>query len=237
MSIPFTTDQFLDIFAKYNVAVWPAQLVIYLLGVSCVVLVLLRCIWSTRIISLTLSLFWLWMGVAYHFLFFSKINRAAWLFGAIFIVQSLIFIYAGVITRKLSFHFPRDVYGIWGAVILAYAFIVYPAIGYLAGQRYPAVPTFGLPCPTTIFTFGILLWARPKVPIYILIIPLAWSLIAFFAALSLTITEDFGLLAAGLVATGLVVLRNNKAARDFTSIAIESCSKPEPSSLTIKNRL
>lgn len=213
MSLPFSTDQFLDIFAKYNVAVWPAQLLIYLLGVSCVVLAQLRGIWSSSIISLILSVFWLWMGVAYHFLFFSKINPAAWLFGAIFILRSLIFIYVGVIKRKISFHIPRDVYGIGGTVILAYVFIIYPAIGHLVGQRYPAVPTFGLPCPTTIFTFGIFLWSRAKVPVYTLIIPLAWSLIAFFAAVSLTITEDFGLLPVGLTATVLVVLRNTRASR------------------------
>lgn len=211
MSLPFTTDQFLDVFAKYNVAVWPTQLVFYLLGGSCIILALRHRAWSGSIISLILSLLWLWMGLVYHFLFFSKINQAAWLFGALFVLQSLIFIYAGVITGKLSFHFPRDVYGIWGAVILAYAFIIYPAIGYLIGHKYPAAPTFGVPCPTTLFTFGILLWAKPKVPVYVLIVPLAWSVIGLFAALSLNITEDFGLLAAGLVATGLVVLRNNKA--------------------------
>jgi hypothetical protein len=211
MSLPFTTDQFLQIFAKYNVAVWPAQLVIYLLGASCVVLAPLRSIWSSRLISLILSVFWLWMGIAYHFLFFSKINQAAWLFGAMFILQALILIYAGVITRKLSFHFPRDVYGIGGTVVLAYAFVIYPALGYLGGHNYPAAPTFGLPCPTTIFTFGILLFAKPKVPVYVLIVPLVWALIGFFGALSLTITEDLGLPAAGLVATMLILLRNTRA--------------------------
>ena len=151
------------------------------------------------------------MGVAYHFLFFSKINQAAWLFGAIFILQSLIFIYAGVIIGELSFHSCRDVYGIGGTVILAYAFIIYPALGYLVGHKYPAAPTFGLPCPTTIFTFGILLWAKPIVPGYVLIVPLVWSLIGFFAALSLNIPEDVGLLAAGIAGTMLIVLRNTRA--------------------------
>jgi len=154
MSLPFTTDQFLDVFARYNIAVWPTQLVFYLLGVLSIVVAVRPARWSSRIINLILSMFWLWMGVAYHFLFFSKINQAAWLFGAIFILQSLIFIYAGVITGKISFHSRRDVYGIGGAVILAYAFIVYPALGYVVGHKYPAAPTFGLPCPTTIFTLG-----------------------------------------------------------------------------------
>ena len=49
MSLPFTTDQFLDNFAKYNVAVWPLQLVFYILGGSCIVLALRR---SSSVISL-----------------------------------------------------------------------------------------------------------------------------------------------------------------------------------------
>lgn len=86
MKPPFTTDQFLDVFARYNVAVWPVQLFVYLLGVLCIVLALRRATYSSRIISLILSLFWLWMGVVYHFLFFSKINQAAWMFGALLIL-------------------------------------------------------------------------------------------------------------------------------------------------------
>lgn len=43
-----------------------------------------------------------------------------------------------------------------------------------------------------------------------MIVPLVWSVVGFFAALSLTITEDYGLLGAGLVATLLVVLRNKR---------------------------
>lgn len=211
MRLPFTTEQFLDIFAKYNVVVWPVQSLLCLLGLSCIVLALRRSTWSSSIISLILSLLWLWMAVAYHFLFFSKINQAALLFGAFFILQSLVFVYAGLITRKLSFYFTRDAYGIVGALLLTYAFIIYPALGYLGGHRYPTMPTFGLPCPTTIFTFGMLLWASPKVPGYVLIVPLVSSLIGFFAALLLSIPEDFGLLAAGIAGTMLIVLRNTRA--------------------------
>lgn len=91
-----------------------------------------------------------------------------------------------------------------------YALVIYPALGYLLDHGYPAAPTFGVPCPTTIFTFGILLCTDSRIPLYLLPIPLAWSLIGFWAAISLGITEDFGLLAAGLIGSLLIVLRNNR---------------------------
>lgn len=46
-----------------------------------------------------------------------------------------------------------------------------------------------------------------KVPMSILIVPAIWSIIGFFAALSLGITEDTGLLVAGVVAVPLLLYR------------------------------
>jgi hypothetical protein len=73
------------------------------------------------------------------------------------------------------------------------------------GHTYPTRPTFGLPCPTTIATLGLLLWATPSAPWWIWVIPLTWSLVGTAAALALDIREDFGLaLAAGAVLAVLV---------------------------------
>jgi len=57
---------------------------------------------------------------------------------------------------------------------------------------------FGVaPCPTTIFTIGMLLLARGRWVVWLSIIPLLWSLVGLAAALQLGIPEDFGLPAAG----------------------------------------
>ena len=87
--IPFTTAEFLRVFEQYNSAVWPGQVLIYLIGLAAIVLAFTRRAVASKLISLILSLFWLWMGVVYHLIFFSEINKAARLFGALFIVQSL----------------------------------------------------------------------------------------------------------------------------------------------------
>jgi len=55
-----------------------------------------------------------------------------------------------------------------------------------------------------------LLWADRRVPVFVLILPLIWSLIGFWAAVALTITEDFGLLLAGLIGSLLIIYRNFK---------------------------
>jgi hypothetical protein len=91
--------------------------------------------------------------------------------------------------------------------------LIYPVLGYFLGHVYPHSPTFGLPCPTTIFTFGLLLWADNKVPKYLLVIPLLWSLIGFLAAFQLGVLEDVMLLITGLVATTLIWYRDKVAGK------------------------
>lgn len=72
-------------------------------------------------------------------------------------------------------------------------------IGYFAGHQYPRTPIFGVaPCPTTIFTFGILL-AAERLHWYLYLIPLLWAFIGTSAAFVLGVREDFGLAAAAIV--------------------------------------
>ena len=206
--IPFTVDQFLNVFEQYNVAVWPAQVFLSTIGMFAISLVLSRKSDLSRIVSLILSLFWIWMGIVYHLWFFSAINKVAIVFAAFFVLQGILFFIAGVLNQQLTFCFSSNLYGIVGSVFLVYALNFYPAFGYWLGHRYPAAPTFGLPCPTTIFTFGILLWTIRRVPLYILAIPLAWSFIGVWAAISLGMIEDFGLLVAGLLGSMLIIFRD-----------------------------
>ena len=206
--IPFTVDQFLNVFEQYNVAVWPAQVFLYTIGMFAISLVLSRKSDFGRIVSLILSLFWIWMGIVYHLWFLSAINKAALAFAAFFVLQAVIFFIVGVLKHQLKFRFSLNFYGIVGGVFLLYALIVYPVFGYWLGHRYPAAPTFGLPCPTTIFTFGLLLWTNRRVPLYVLAIPLAWTFHGFWAAISLGMIEDLGLLMTGLIGSMLIIVRN-----------------------------
>lgn len=203
--MPFDSAQFLEVFARYNAAVFPAQIVLPIAALVAVRLATRGDRASSKTTAAILGMLWLWMGVVYHWLFFSQINGAAVAFGGLFVLQSFVFIYAGVIGKEISFHRPSGVTGMIGTTFLIYALIVYPLIGMAVGHPFPYSPTFGLPCPTTIFTFGLLLRSARKVPFYVLAIPLVWSLLGASAAYSFGIWEDLGLLVAGGVATWFLV--------------------------------
>lgn len=204
MSLPFTIEQFLSVFEKYNLSVWPMQIVLVLVAILAIILSIRKINRSDNIISLVLGFFWLWIGIVYHLAFFTSINKAAYFFGALYIIQGLLFLFVGGLKSKLSFKFEPNSYGIIGSLFILYALIIYPGLGYFFGHVYPKNPTFGLPCPTTIFTFGLLLWTDKNVPKYVLAIPLIWSIIGFGAALSLGVKEDYGLLIAGVLGSILI---------------------------------
>lgn len=197
MNLPFTPDQFFDLFGRYNADVWPMQIVLAALGVVAAVLALRTDF--PRLVFAALALLWLWMGVVYHYLYFSEINAAARVFAGMFVLQGL---YFGMIPmgRTARFETARG-WNRWIAIgLMIYAFAIYPIIGLTVGQSWPNMPIFGVPCPTTIFTIAVLLLVKPgTVNRSVTIIPVIWSVIATSAALKLGVTEDFALPVAAVV--------------------------------------
>jgi hypothetical protein len=203
--LPFTREQFVEVFARYNEAVWPAQWVAYVLGLAVVVAWLRPSRHRDRVVAGGLAAMWLWTGVAYHGLFFAAINRLAPVFAALFVLQGLLFAHAAA-RGRLRFD-PAPGPAAWpGWALAAYAALLYPLIGVLAGHGYPRLPMFGItPCPVTLFTFGVLWLAAPPWPRTLLVIPLSWSLVGGSAAFLLAVPQDWPLLASSLVGVYLFV--------------------------------
>ena len=67
-------------------------------------------------------------------------------------------------------------------------------------------PVFGVaPCPTTIFTLGMLLPSNAAWPLFV--IPLVWSVIGGSAAVLLVVPQDYGLILDGAIAAMLIITR------------------------------
>ena len=205
MQLPFSREQFFAVIESYNHAVWPLQLVLTLLALACVAAVYAQRGWE-RAVGWVLVGLWSWMAIAYQLAFFTRINPAAWLFGGAFLAA------AGLLARHtrartLSFEAPRGGAQLLPLVLVTYALVGYPFIASSSGQEYPRLPTFGLPCPTTVFTLGILLFARRPIPTSLFVVPIGWSVVGTSAAVQLGVPEDFGLPAAAAISVFALVLR------------------------------
>jgi Family of unknown function (DUF6064) len=207
MGLPFTTGQFLAVFAAYNAAIWPLQIAAYALGALVLIAVFWRSAFAARLILLVLALMWAVNGILYHFLFFAPINPAAKMFAALFLLQAALFAACALKDKSLRIQIHRDLRAGAAIVILAYSMIVYEALGLAAGHGLMAGPLFGVaPCPTAIFTIGLLILMRGRVVKWLAVIPLIWAVIGTSAAVLLGIREDLGLAAAGIALVIFLIL-------------------------------
>ena len=209
MRIPFTKREFLELFVIYNQGVFPMQIVFLLLGAGVLVMIYTNSRWRHWYINCIMAFLWIWMGIVYHLGLFSDINRSAYGFSVLFVLQGLIFIYYGFIKGNLRFTYRLHIKSKVGLLLIIYALAVYPLIGILVHPDLTVNSTFGLPCPTTLFTFGVLLLAEDRVNIPVYIIPFVWSLVGTLTTMNFHIYQDIAL-PLGTFITVFVLLNYNR---------------------------
>jgi hypothetical protein len=196
MQLPFTREQFFDLFATYNHALWPAAVALWAASAATVVLRLSARHPHDRWISALLVVHWAWSALAYHVAFFTRINPAAWLFAALFLGQAVLFFRVGVVQQRLSFAPWGSAWAPLAWALIAYS-LAYPTINAFDHHSLMRIPTFGVPCPTTIFTAGVLMLATPR-SWRLSTVPVIWSAIGGSAALLLGVPVDLALPIAGM---------------------------------------
>jgi hypothetical protein len=200
--LPFSEPEFFAVFGRYNSAIWPLQIGVYALCTFGLATLALRARWPSRFVFVILSALWAWTGAAYHIGFFSAINGAAFVFGAGFILQALLFILHARNANLAPGAF--DPSHLAGWIMIFYAAALYPLLNAWAGHAFPDTPSFGLtPCPLTIFTFGVMMLSSLRLPWLLLAIPALWSLIGGSAAFLLGVAADWAMPAACLIALAM----------------------------------
>lgn len=207
VELPFTSDEFFGVFADYNRQFWWMAMAWWFGNLAALVLAWRRPTNGSGALSYFLGALWLWNGLAYHALLFTRINPAAWLFAALFAVQAVFFFQAAAHSHLEYFASVGWVRAL-GIGLIAYG-LAYPWLTMAFGHGYPAAPTFGVPCPTAILTIGALVTARSAAPVRLAIIPVFWSLVGGSAAVLLAVPTDYVLLAAGPLLAVLSFDRKN----------------------------
>lgn len=200
MKTPFTTEQFFSVFENYNHSIFPVQIILFLLGVCALIMIGSTIKQKDKFVAGFLGFLWLWIGIAYHIAFFSGINKVAYGFGVLFILQGLFISWEGVLLYNLKFEFKTSLQAYFGYFFILYGLIIYPVIGYLIEQNLSRTISIGLPCPTTILTFGFFLLCDKKFSKYLLIIPSLWAVIGISGIIKLGVYQDSIMLIAAIIA-------------------------------------
>jgi len=212
MSLPFSRDAFFQVFAAYNERFWWCALALWLVTAWTFVAWIRRAPMPRWFIAALLAFHSAWAGLAYHAAFFAAINPAAWAFSGLFVAESALLLYFGLVHRRLQWSHGTAGSRTIPSILIAYA-LLYPVIARAGGHAYPALPTFGVPCPTTILTIGFLLAADRPWPAAVALVPLVWTVIGGSAAFLVGVRADLMLIVAGMVLAGDMIVRGLKRYR------------------------
>ena len=81
MDLPFTAQQFFDVFRRYNEAIWPGQFVLNAIAVTAALAAYRANLRQSRRAAQTaivlIAILWLWTGVVYHGIYFrTRLSRS-----------------------------------------------------------------------------------------------------------------------------------------------------------------
>lgn len=204
MKTPFTTEQFFEVFKNYNSGIFPMQIFLFFLGLLLLFLVASKIKRKNNYIGVILGLLWIWTGLIYHIIYFTEINKVALVFGSVFILEGILIFIESFRKNGFEFTFTKGTNGYTGYFLMFFGLILYPMIGYLTEGTSETVISLGLPCPSTIFTFGLFVLSSSSLKKYLLIIPVLWSLIGLSAAINFGVYQDFMLIISAIVTLILV---------------------------------
>ena len=130
---------------------------------------------------------------------------------ALFLLEAAAFFRYGVLQGRLSFAPWLNRWAVVSWVLIGYA-LVYPGLNAAQHLTWRRIPTFGVPCPTTLFTAGLLMLTAPR--LRMAIIPVTWSMIAGSAAFVLGVRPDYALPVAGTALAAFSLRRQIQTRRD-----------------------
>lgn len=226
MDLPYTREQFFDVFGAYNawLGVWGDVALGGSLLAAPMVLAGHHVVFK-RGGLIVLAAVWALMGAGYHIAFFAEINPVAIGFGVAFLLQAALLILAAILARPNQ-KIPWKTWQTWaGVAVTIYAALIYAGLGQLLGRPVSHGPRLGSsPCPTVILTLGCIIVAR--LPRYLLVVPVCWAVIGTSAIWLFGVYEDAGLPVAAALAILATVFK--QSVREDTSSAPQFSGEHKP---------
>ena len=202
-------EEFFDLFGTYNEMYLIVIVLTYVLAIVSLLFVFKKNEYSNRFISLTLAFLWSWVGVVFGILVFSplpivmagiELPGAWYLFGGLFALHGIILLFNGVIKDAVSYSWMPDSRHYLGLLLILFGLVIYPLVGIPTGRVYPEYPVFGIsPCPVTLFTLGLLLWADVRPSLEFWLIPIVYGFIGIGPVLFYGIYADLVTILSGII--------------------------------------
>lgn len=203
-----TLQEFLNYLSTYNQRIFPMQYIAYVLGLIVLILIAWPIKQSNQVISGILAFLYLWVALIFGLPFALKGELVGIMTTIVFLIQGFIFTWF-VIRPAFNYGYHSLIFSINGFAFIVYAMVGYPLFGIVLSHRYPESMAFGLtPCPLSIFTFGTLMLTQRRIPIWIWVLPVLYSISGVFP-IRMGILEDIGLVISGIIFATMLIIRDH----------------------------
>lgn len=174
----FTPDTYFRMYGLYHLDWWPMQLLAMAIGVFISLRLTLKPVGSARVIVTVLGVSWAWVGWAFLHLRFAPIHWVANWYAIAFGLQATLLLIFGLARNNPEFDPGNSLRTAIGFLFLLGALLLMPLGALLAGREWMQAELFAMtPDSTVLATLGLLLLARERVAVWLLVIPIAWCLV------------------------------------------------------------
>jgi hypothetical protein len=196
----FSPRTYYRMIALYNRALWPAQIAAVVLGLLMLFLSSRDGAKESRVILLVLAVFWALVAYAFHLQRYAAINWAARYAAAAFALEVLLLL-AAALAPSVKFLRPKASDQWLGLGLFLFALLAYPPLPPLSGRTWTEAEIFGLsPNPTALGTLGLLLMARGRLRIPLMILPFLWCIAGSLTLIAMRAPEAWIISVAGALA-------------------------------------
>lgn len=180
-------ELFWQTIARYNLATWPAQLVIVTAGIVLTVLLYRRPGRAVRrTMKCYLILLNLWIAGTYYLLFCGQ-RAYSGVMALFWGVMAAVWVYDMVVDYTTFDRTHRHDKFAFALYLIPF---VYPVYSLARGMSFPMLTSPVMPCTVAIYTIGLLLSFSGKVNLFIVLFLCHWALVGFSKIYFFGIPED-----------------------------------------------
>ena len=185
----------------YNLDVWPAQLAGLAIGIAIVALLATASGSRDRFVAALLAVCWLWIGWAFLYERYARINWVATWIGGLFALEAALLVFIGGIGRRIAFALPGGRIACVTIALVAIIVIGYPLLAPITGRVWTSAEVFGVaPDPTALATVAGLALVRGRIRWLLLAVPLLWCAFTALTLRAMKSPEFFVVIAVALLA-------------------------------------
>ncbi len=203
----FSAETYYRMIELYNRSIWPVHFLALLLGSGTILICFYKTQYQGRIVAATIMAGWLWVSYGFFWTHYATINWYAIAYAAVYMVQVLALIWAGLFQNRIRTAVTNDISSVIGVFLLVYAIALHPILtGSLNGLWHTEV--FGLmPVPTVIATLGIISLSEKTPSGMLTVIPVIAAIVGGATAWELGTYEALSALIAAILTIISIITR------------------------------